>query len=129
MMTFSTEAPVDPDAAASLAHVMLESEIQARIAAVRELAKQRKAIHEALAAYEEGWNAAVKEGWTVEQLQQIGLKEAPFEMAADARPAVEAIAPYAAPVAISTEYRSDASTTPSYDTPTFGGPVAVPFNG
>ncbi|WP_285114310.1 hypothetical protein [Leifsonia sp. fls2-241-R2A-40a] len=128
-MTFSPGASVDPEAAASLAHVMLESEIQARIAAVRELAKQRKTIHEALAAYEEGWNAAVKEGWTVEQLQQIGLKEAPFETSDDARPAVEAVAPYAAPVALSTDYRSDATPAPSYDTSSFGGPVAVPFNG
>jgi len=127
-MTFSTESSVDPDAAASLAHVMLESEIEARIGAIRELAKQRKVILEALAAYEEGWSAAVAAGWTVEQLQQIGLKEVAFEKPADPRPAVEAVAPYVAPVAVNTEYRSDAVAAPSYDS-SYGGPVAVPFNG
>ena len=127
-MTFSTQSSVDPEAAASLAHVMLESEIEARISAIRELAKQRKAIHEALAAYEEGWSAAVAAGWTVEQLQQIGLKEVELEKPADPRPAVEAVAPYVAPVALNTEFRSDVVTTPSYDS-SYGGPVAVPFNG
>lgn len=140
-MTFSTDASVDPDAAASLAHVMLESEIEARISAIRELAKQRNAIHEALAAYEEGWSAAVKAGWTTEQLQKIGLKETEFEKSADPRPAVAAVpavpavaavapvtpvAPYAAPVALSTDYRSDTVTSASHDS-SFGGPVAVPY--
>jgi hypothetical protein len=126
-MTYSADPSVDPDAAASLAHVLLESEIEARISAIRELAKQRNALHAALAAYEEGWHSAVKAGWTVEQLQQIGLKEAENEKPADARPAVEeAEVPYAAPVALHSEFRSDPIAAPSYDS--FGGPVAVPFN-
>ncbi|MFF1632512.1 hypothetical protein [Leifsonia sp. NPDC058248] len=126
-MTYTADPSVDPDAAASLAHVLLESEIEARIGAVRELARQRNVLHSALAAYEEGWHSAVKAGWTVEQLQQIGLKEAEHEKPVDARPAAdEADLPYAAPVTLHTEFRSDPITAPSYQS--FAGPVAVPFN-
>lgn len=136
-MTYSPDPTVDPESAATRAHVLLESEIEARISAVRELAKHRNALHAALSAYEDGWQSALNAGWTLEQLRQIGLKEAGDERAPEVRPSiVEPEETYAAPVAIRSEYASETPAPtfePTYEpsyTPTYepyAGPVAVPY--
>lgn len=118
-MSYSIDPTVDPDAAATRAHVLLESEIEARISAVRELARHRNALHAALAAYEGGWQTALTAGWTTEQLRQIGLKEAQDEKAPEARPAVaESPAPvagleeaYPAPIALRSALVSESTST------------------
>jgi hypothetical protein len=123
IMTYSFDASVDPDIATSRAHVLLESEIDARIAAIREAAKRRTTLHEALAAYEDGLHLAVQAGWTVEQLRQIGLKEAENEKPAETAAPVDATpAAYAPPVAIHSEFRAEPVSVPAYQ---YGGPIAV----
>lgn len=121
-MSYSIDPTVDPDAAATRAHVLLESEIEARISAVRELARHRIALHAVLAAYEGGWQTALKAGWTTQQLRQIGLKEAQDEKAPEAAVA-ESLAPvapleepeeaYPAPIALHST--PVAESAPTYD--------------
>lgn len=138
-MSYSPDASVDPEAAATRAHVLLESEIEARLSAIRDLAKQRNALHAALAAYEEGWSKALKAGWTSEQLRQIGLKEAEQEKPGETPVAVDKPkeTSYAAPVSIHGDFRAEPASVPAPAAPlaapvaapsfgTFGGPVAVP---
>lgn len=69
-----TPGPVDPDAAAQRANVLLESEINARLDAVRELARRQNALDAALADYESAWQLAARTGWTESTLRDIGLR-------------------------------------------------------
>ncbi len=64
---------VDPDMAAQRANALLESEIKARIGAVRELAQRMNALDAAILEYEVAWQAAKQAGWSEERLREIGL--------------------------------------------------------
>ncbi|NEN05099.1 hypothetical protein G3T36_04360 [Diaminobutyricibacter tongyongensis] len=64
---------VDPDMAAQRANALLESEIKARIDAVRELAQRMNALDAAILEYELAWQAAKQAGWSDERLREIGL--------------------------------------------------------
>lgn len=64
---------VDPDMAAQRANALLESEIKARIGAVRELAQRMNALDAAILEYEVAWQAAKQAGWSDDRLREIGL--------------------------------------------------------
>ncbi|HEY2557981.1 MAG TPA: hypothetical protein VGI08_12810 [Diaminobutyricibacter sp.] len=64
---------VDPDMAAQRANALLETEIQARIGAVRELAQRMNALDAAILEYEVAWQAAKQAGWSDDRLREIGL--------------------------------------------------------
>lgn len=70
--TFGTT--VDPEKAAERAHVLLESEITARLDAVRDLAKRLNDLDTAIADYLDGWQLAQRAGWTESTLADIGLR-------------------------------------------------------
>jgi hypothetical protein len=59
--------------AAQRANALLESEIKARIGAVRELAQRMNALDAAVLEYELAWQAAKQAGWSDERLREIGL--------------------------------------------------------
>ena len=65
---------VDPETAAERAHVLLESEITARLDAVRDLAKRLNDLDAAIADYVSGWQSATRAGWTESTLTDIGLR-------------------------------------------------------
>jgi hypothetical protein len=65
---------VDPETAAERAHVLLESEITARLDAVRDLAKRLNDLDAAIADYLSGWQSATRAGWTESTLADIGLR-------------------------------------------------------
>ncbi|MFI5061222.1 MAG: hypothetical protein ACHP7F_07230 [Actinomycetales bacterium] len=65
---------VDPEIAAQRANVLLESEIQSRIGAVRLLAQRQNALDEATAEYETAWQSASRVGWSEDKLRDIGLR-------------------------------------------------------
>jgi hypothetical protein len=103
---------VDPETAAERAHVLLESEITARLDAVRDLAKRLNDLDAAIAGYLSAWQGATRAGWTESTLADIGLRSpeslpspsgrraadsaAPAPAAAPAAPANTASAPAAA---------------------------------
>ena len=64
---------VDPDMAAQRANALLESEIKARIGAVRELALRMNALDAATLEYELAWQGAKQAGWSDDRLREIGL--------------------------------------------------------
>ncbi|MFE4949527.1 hypothetical protein ACFQ9V_05405 [Leifsonia sp. NPDC056665] len=70
--TFGTT--VDPEKAAERAHVLLESEITARLDAVRDLAKRLNDLDTAIADYLAAWQTAQRAGWTEGTLSDIGLR-------------------------------------------------------
>lgn len=109
--TFGTT--VDPEKAAERAHVLLESEITARLDAVRDLAKRLNDLDTAIADYLTGWQLAQRAGWTESTLADIGLRApeslptpsgrraadadaAPASPAAPATPSTPALAPVVA---------------------------------
>jgi hypothetical protein len=59
--------------AAQRANALLESEIKARIGAVRELAQRMNALDAAVLEYEVAWQAAKQAGWSDDRLREIGL--------------------------------------------------------
>jgi hypothetical protein len=59
--------------AAQRANALLESEIKARIGAVRELAQRMNALDAAILEYEVAWQAAKQAGWSDDRLREIGL--------------------------------------------------------
>lgn len=65
---------VDPDLAAQRANVLMESEIKARIDAVRELAQRQNSLEAALLEYETAYQAATRAGWQEDKLRDIGLR-------------------------------------------------------
>jgi hypothetical protein len=65
---------VDPETAAQRAHVLLESEIQTRLSAVRELAQRLNALENAAAEYDSAWQIATEAGWSETTLRDIGLR-------------------------------------------------------
>lgn len=73
-MNPSNGTTVDPDKAAERAHVLLESEITARLDAVRELAKRLNDLDGAIAEYLTAWQTAQRAGWTDGTLSDIGLR-------------------------------------------------------
>ena len=89
---------VDPDMAAQRANALLESEIKARIGAVRELAQRMNALDAAILEYEVAWQAAKQAGWSDDRLREIGL-HSPDESspATGRRAAAGASAPAGAP--------------------------------
>ena len=102
--TFGTT--VDPEKAAERAHVLLESEITARLDAVRDLAKRLNDLDTAIADYLAGWQLAQRAGWTESTLTDIGLRAPESLPAASGRRAADGDA---APSSSSPA----ASTTPS----------------
>ena len=70
--TFGTT--VDPEKAAERAHVLLESEITARLDAVRDLAKRLNDLDTAISDYLGAWQTAQRAGWTESTLSDIGLR-------------------------------------------------------
>lgn len=70
--TFGTT--VDPEKAAERAHVLLESEITARLDAVRDLAKRLNDLDTAISDYLGAWQTAQRAGWTEGTLSDIGLR-------------------------------------------------------
>ncbi|MEY9953981.1 hypothetical protein [Leifsonia sp. EB34] len=115
-MNPSNGTTVDPETAAERAHVLLESEINARLGAVRELAKRLNDLDSAIAEYVCAWQTAQRAGWTAGKLSDIGLRapeslpapngrrstdstdaaSAPSTPAAPAAPASPALAPVVA---------------------------------
>lgn len=73
-MNLQNAGPVNPDAAAQRAQLLLQSEINARVDAVRELAKRLNAVDAALADYESAWQFATRTGWSEGTLRDIGLR-------------------------------------------------------
>ena len=65
---------VDPEQAASRANVLMESEIKARIDAVRQLAQRQNGLDAAVAEYETAYQAATRAGWSEDKLRDIGLR-------------------------------------------------------
>lgn len=99
---------VDPETAAERAHVLLESEITARLDAVRELARRLNALDAAIADYSSAWQGATRAGWAESTLVDIGLRSPDSlpspsgRRAADAAPATSspaAATPSASPLA------------------------------
>jgi hypothetical protein len=110
---------VDPDMAAQRANALLESEIKARIGAVRELAQRMNALDAAILEYEVAWQAAKHAGWSDDRLREIGL-HSPDESTpvTGRRAASDSSAP--APVAVPS---STSSVAPVVQLPT---PVSAP---
>lgn len=65
---------VDPEQAASRANVLMESEIKARIDAVRQLAQRQNALDAAVSEYEAAYQAATRAGWSEDKLRDVGLR-------------------------------------------------------
>jgi hypothetical protein len=65
---------VDPEKAAERAHVLLESEITARLDAVRDLAKRLNELDSVIADYLSAWQLATRAGWSESTLADIGLR-------------------------------------------------------
>lgn len=105
----------------------MESEIKARIDAVRQLAQRQNALDSALADYEAAYQSATKAGWSEDKLRDIGLRapesssavagrrSAPAEQAPAMASVVQLPAPAAAPQAAPA-----AAPAPQ------SGPMAVP---
>lgn len=87
---------VDPEKAAERAHVLLESEITARLDAVRDLAKRLNDLDSAIADYLSAWQLATRAGWTENTLADIGLRSPESLPAPSGRRAADAT-PAAAP--------------------------------
>ena len=86
---------VDPETAAERAHVLLESEITARLDAVRELAKRLNGLDAAIADYLSAWQSATRAGWTDSTLADIGLRSPDSLPTPSGRRAADAGAPAA----------------------------------
>ena len=110
---------VDPDMAAQRANALLETEIQARIGAVRELALRMNALDAAILEYELAWQSAKQAGWSDDRLREIGL-HSPDETSpvTGRRAAASSSAPSPAPVA------QPSNVAPIVQLPT---PVAAPI--
>lgn len=84
---------VDPETAAERAHVLLESEITARLDAVRDLAKRLNDLDAAIAAYLTAWQGATRAGWTESTLADIGLRSPESLPSPSGRRAADSVAP------------------------------------
>lgn len=108
---------VDPETAAERAHVLLESEITARLDAVRDLAKRLNDLDAAIADYLSAWQSAARAGWTENTLADIGLRSPESLPSPSGRRTADTVAP--APSTPAT-----ASPTPAA-TPTLAPVVAL----
>lgn len=120
---------VDPEQAASRANVLMESEIKARIDAVRQLAQRQNALDAAVAEYESAYQTATRAGWTEDKLRDVGLRAPEASSVAGRRSAPAEQAPAIASVV---QLPAPASVSPSAG-PAQGqtsapqsGPQAVP---
>lgn len=86
---------VDPETAAERAHVLLESEITARLDAVRELARRLNGLDAAIADYLSAWQSATRAGWTDNTLADICLRAPESLPTPSGRRAADAGAPAA----------------------------------
>ena len=126
---------VDPEQAASRANVLMESEIKARIDAVRQLAQRQNALDSAVADYESAYQTATRAGWSEDKLRDVGLRapeassvagrrSAPAEQA----PAMASVVQLPAPAPVSpaplTHMSVNAGQTQAPVQP--AGPTAVP---
>lgn len=143
-MNPSNGTTVDPEAAAERAHVLLESEINARLGAVRELAKRLNDLDSAIADYVSAWQAAQRAGWTAGKLSDIGLRapeslpapngrrsadstEADSAPAAPAAPASPALAPVVALTPPPTPASAPLASAPAFGpAPTLGSVSSFP---
>lgn len=98
---------VDPETAAERAHVLLESEITARLDAVRDLAKRLNDLDAAIAGYLSAWQGATRAGWTESTLADIGLRSPESLPSPSGRRAADGVAP--APAAAPAASASTAS--------------------
>lgn len=89
---------LDPDMAAQRATALLESEIKARIDAVRSLAQRLNALNAAIAEYETAWQSATQAGWSEDKLLDIGLRAPDASMAVAGRRAAP-VAEQSSPIA------------------------------
>lgn len=139
--TFGTT--VDPEKAAERAHVLLESEITARLDAVRDLAKRLNDLDTAIADYLAAWQTAQRAGWTEGTLSDIGLR-APESLpapsgrrsvdsteaaapAAPASPSSPALAPVVALTPPPAHVPSPVVSAPAYgQAPTLGSVSSLP---
>ncbi|GAA4140704.1 hypothetical protein [Leifsonia shinshuensis] len=90
---------VDPEKAAERAHVLLESEINSRLDAVRQLAKRLNDLDTAIAEYLSAWQVAQRAGWTDSTLSDIGLRAPESLPAPSGRRSADASDSAAAPAA------------------------------
>lgn len=104
---------VDPETAAERAHVLLESEITARLDAVRDLAKRLNDLDAAIADYVSGWQAATRAGWTESTLADIGLRSPESLPSPSGRRAQETAAAPSAPASASAGSASVGSAAPT----------------
>jgi hypothetical protein len=91
--------PVDPEKAAERAHVLLESEITARLDTVRDLAKRLNDLDTAIADYLSAWQVAKLAGWTDGTLADIGLRAPESLPAPSGRRAADTVDVATAPAA------------------------------
>jgi hypothetical protein len=106
--------------AAQRANALLESEIKARIGAVRELAQRMNALDAAILEYELAWQAAKQAGWSDERLREIGLRSPDESAPVAGRRAAAA----STPTLTSAPATSSASVAPVVQLPTPAPAVA-----
>jgi len=120
---------VDPEQAASRANVLMESEIKARIDAVRQLAQRQNALDAAVAEYESAYQTATRAGWTEDKLRDVGLRAPEASSVAGRRSAPAEQAPTMASVV---QLPAPASVSPSSAGPSAGpaqGQTSAPQSG
>lgn len=117
---------VDPETAAERAHVLLESEITARLDAVRELAKRLNGLDAAIADYLSAWQSATRAGWTDSTLADIGLRSPESLPTPSGRRAADAGAPAAPAPSAPTLAPVVALTPPPAPTSTATAPAFGP---
>ena len=124
---------VDPDMAAQRANALLESEIKARIGAVRELAQRMNALDAAILEYEVAWQAAKQAGWSDDRLREIGLhspdETSPVTGRRAAAAASSAPAPAAAPAPVSAAPQQNVAPVVQLPTPVAAPVAPVTFGG
>jgi hypothetical protein len=117
---------VDPETAAERAHVLLESEITARLDAVRELAKRLNGLDAAIADYLTAWQSATRAGWTDSTLADIGLRSPESLPTPSGRRAADAGVPAAPATSAPTLAPVVALTPPPAPTSTATAPAFGP---
>jgi hypothetical protein len=103
---------VDPETAAERAHVLLESEITARLDAVRTLAKRLNDLDSAIADYLSAWQGATRAGWTESTLSDIGLRSPESLPSPSGRRSADTLAPSAS-ASPSASHPASATTSPA----------------
>ena len=125
---------VDPEQAASRANVLMESEIKARIDAVRQLAQRQNGLDAAAAEYETAYQAATRAGWSEDKLRDIGLRSPESASAgagrrsapAEQAPAMASVVQLPAPASVTPAQAPAAAPAQSPGQAQAPGPIAVP---